>query len=1333
MCPRRSRGTIAEARAADPSRPLAGHVEPHPREEPGDLVFDRLDRIAAEYCERRRLGQEPSIEEYARRHPELAEELRQFLPTLALLDRAGDPVETEAPPATAPGKRVGQYQIVRELGRGGMGVVFEALQAPLGRRVALKVLPVQATLDSQFLERFRREAKAAGKLHHPNIVPVFGGGEADGVHYFAMQYVDGSGLDRVVKLVRNAWDLGPGERLPDTWSRADRLGIVDGLRTGRYDGATRRARRGVGGFTEAERQRYFHEVARIGLQVAEALSYAHANGILHRDVKPSNLLLDAGGHVWVADFGLCKARESADLTLSGDVLGTLRYMAPERLTGLSDVRSDVYGLGISLYELLTLQEVFAHSSPGRLAAAVSRGDLPRPGSVQPGIPADLETIVRKATRPEPHERYATADALAGDLRAFLEGRPISAHPPGLLYYLRLAVRRNAALAGTIGAALFVVLASTVYYVLDLDRARRGAEAAQQEEARQRSRALFRSYVANVAAADSALRAGDVAQARRSLAAAPAELRNWEWRHLESGLDRSTGTIVLDRARVSDVAWDQAVRVVACSSDGRWVAAGAERELVLCAAGGTRISASVRAHPSPITTLAWDPDARWIASTGSWETSAVLWSVPELTELCRLQHRDDVRAVAVSPSGEWIATGTVEGSVCLWDAAPRELAGVLEGHEAEVTWLSFAPSGERLASASLDRTVRLWDVGGRRLDRVLRGHSDIVTCVAWDPTGERVASTSWDGRLVLWEADSGEHVELRTPHSDPVWRVSWSPDGSRLATASEDCSVRLWDALHATPLDAYLGHEGGLMAVAFEVDGEHVVSGSYDMTVKEWSLETPPPVLTLRGHVADVSSAVFHPRKDLLLTAGRDTSVRLWDTQTGEETAVLLGPNGATGIDVSPDGSLLVSGTTTGTVVPWDLESLREGESVPLHSERVIGVAFHPDGRRVASASADGTVVILDLVARRVLFRLDLGGGPVVCVSFSPDGSRLACGTWDGRLQVRNADTGVELFDSRGHTDVVADVCWSPDGERIATASLDRTGKVWDATDGRELLVLGGHAHALTGIVFHPDGTRIATSSRSGALKLWDAGSGLEVATLRGHDSWVNDLAFSPDGRQLASVASDGEVKLWDTIAPVGRTGHVAAARAAGRAVDALVDGLANVTPAEEAIRRVLHEPGLDEREREAALRAVRCRQGSPRGLLESAWETVRARGRDRDDYGTARRRAWCLAVRKDPSDGEYQLALGAAAFRMGDHEDALAALSRALRMSSGSPARTRAATLAFLSMAHARRGRAGSAHADDVEAARRELAELERLAAARSIEDEDVLGLLDEAREVVGD
>jgi serine/threonine protein kinase len=464
-----------------------------------------FDHLAEDFASRLRKGEEPSLTEYADRYPELSDEIRKNFPAIALLERlkrsevGANDAQVGAPGSgrqTMP-ERLGDYRIVRELGRGGMGVVYEAEQESLGRRVALKVLPFHSTSDPVLLSRFLREARAAARFHHTNIVPVFDVGHFEGVHYYAMQYIEGRGLNELFEELRRLRSSEaplssgpPSEKnapLSSTLASglahsvlSGELGLPDEQRAKAQTELINRAaheRAGArklanGSSTPVDRPidsgrpttgdsdlsgltrgRYYHAVARIGVHAADALGYAHSHRVLHRDVKPANLLLDRTGTVWLTDFGLAKI-EGDELTRTGDVVGTLRYVAPERFAGRTDERSDVYGLGLTLYELATLRVAFTESDRHRLVRQIMHDEPPAPRFIDRHLPRDLETIIVKAIAKEPHLRYQSADLFAQDLQSFLGDRPILARRMTWLEYTWRWCRRNPLPAALSAVVLF---------------------------------------------------------------------------------------------------------------------------------------------------------------------------------------------------------------------------------------------------------------------------------------------------------------------------------------------------------------------------------------------------------------------------------------------------------------------------------------------------------------------------------------------------------------------------------------------------------------------------------------------------------------------------------------------------------------------------------------------------------------------------------------------------------------------------------------------------------------------------------------------------------------
>lgn len=423
----------------------------HELDEPVRVERDAVERLADEFLTSYRAGECPTVDDYVHQYPALADDLRGLLKAMMILEDSVPQMDLSAPsgdgtalPADPP-RHIGDFLVVREIGRGGMGIVYEAVQQSLDRQVALKVLSLPGILNPSHLERFRREARAAARLQHRHIVPVFGFGAHDGTHYYAMQYVPGHSLDFVIESLRQSRAANqPAHVSPAPEADTSATALSDTEFS-----------------TIAGRRQFYRSVARIGLQAAGALAYAHAEGVLHRDIKPSNLLLDAKGNIWITDFGLAKTENADELTHTGDFVGTLRYMAPERLEGWSDRCSDLYGLGVTLYELLTVRPFFATQSRAVLLRRIANESPPAPRKIDPDIPLDLETIVLKATAKEPAARYRRAEQMVDDLQRFLADRPILARRTTAIERFGRWCRRNPAtalLATTVAALLVAAIA-----------------------------------------------------------------------------------------------------------------------------------------------------------------------------------------------------------------------------------------------------------------------------------------------------------------------------------------------------------------------------------------------------------------------------------------------------------------------------------------------------------------------------------------------------------------------------------------------------------------------------------------------------------------------------------------------------------------------------------------------------------------------------------------------------------------------------------------------------------------------------------------------------------
>ncbi len=505
-----------------------------PEAEPPD---DVVARAVDDFLDRLQQGEQPEIEAYVREHPEAADTLRRVLPTLAAMHATPETLDEAAEPQGTPHLgQLGDFRLIREIGRGGMGVVYEAEQISLQRRVALKVLPSVGMLDRRQLRRFQIEAQAAAQLHHSHLVPVYGVGSERGTHYYAMQYIEGQSLREILRELR-ARETGDREN-PDGFE-TDRAGpLAASLLAGRFsardqashshddheptrtdplpptsggthDSVGETSSSVVSALTSTTSTRsrpYFRSVATLVVQAAEALEHAHANGVVHRDVKPGNLLVDTDGQLWVTDFGLAQIQNNVEVTLSGDVLGSARYMSPEQASAkhaVMDHRTDVFSLGVTLYELLTLTPAFDGPDREAVLRTLVGTDPSPPRKLNPAIPVELETIVLKAIRKDPADRYETAGALATDLRRFLEDRPILARRPTVPQRVAKWARRNQPVVWAAAAVLLLATAaSTVnaYLIWQHQQATQEALAEARKQRRVAERARRRAEE-NAAAAE----------------------------------------------------------------------------------------------------------------------------------------------------------------------------------------------------------------------------------------------------------------------------------------------------------------------------------------------------------------------------------------------------------------------------------------------------------------------------------------------------------------------------------------------------------------------------------------------------------------------------------------------------------------------------------------------------------------------------------------------------------------------------------------------------------------------------------------------------------------
>ncbi|MGP3924688.1 nSTAND1 domain-containing NTPase [Streptomyces sp. 8N616] len=531
------------------------------------------------------------------------------------------------------------------------------------------------------------------------------------------------------------------------------------------------------------------------------------------------------------------------------------------------------------------------------------------------------------------------------------------------------------------------------------------------------------------------------------------------------------------------------------------------------------------HADSVNAVAFSPDGKLLA-TGSSDHTVKLWNAADHRLLATLRgHTDLVLSVAFSPDGKLLATGSNDRSVKLWDVADRRTVATLPGGALGV---AFSPDGEQLASVSSRARVKLWDVDDRRMVAALRGHGDDVNAVAFSPDGKLLATGSNDRSVKLWDVEDRRTVATLRGHSDNVDAVAFSPDGELLATGSADRSVKLWDVDDRKTLATLREHSDGVNDVGFSPDGRTVASAGGDGAANLWDVAGRRLITSLSGHTDYVLEVAFSSRGNSLATAGFDRTTALWDL---DRSALITHPvTEISSVALSPDGRLLATGGADHRVRIWDVGDRRQIATLTGHTGPVTAVAFSPDGKLLASGGADHRARVWDVAGRRQTATLTGHTGAVMSVAFTPDGRLLATGSDDWTAKLWEVAGRRDVATLTEHTDFVNGVAFSPDGRTVATASDDGTVKLWGVTGHREIATLTGHTGSVQGVAFSPDGNALASSGNDGTVRLWDAAAHRPTATLAGHTGSVRSVAFSPNGRTLASSGNDRTVKVWDAAA-----------------------------------------------------------------------------------------------------------------------------------------------------------------------------------------------------------
>jgi WD40 repeat protein/tRNA A-37 threonylcarbamoyl transferase component Bud32 len=1124
-------------------------------------------------------GRDMATTDLCRDRPDLAVELEARIRALRRMDNlnhhedrtiTGTPLDAQArgsPPSGPPGPVVPGYELLGELGRGGMGVVYKARQVKLGRVVALKMILSGMHAGEADLARFRTEAEAIARLQHPNIIQIYEVGEQDGQPFFSLEFCAGGSLEKKLH----------GTPLPP------------------------------------------QEAARLVEVLARAMQAAHEKNVIHRDLKPANVLLAEDGTPKITDFGLARKLDDHGQTASGAIVGTPSYMAPEQAGGKSKEIGppvDIYALGAILYELLTGRPPFkAASALDTILQVVSDEPAP-PTQLNAAAPQDLETICLKALAKEPARRYTTARELAEDLARFAAGMPVLARPVGRLERAWRWRRRNPVVAGLLAAvAMTLLLGTSVATVLaivarnsaeradqEAASARKAREQAEQdaEEAReartaadkatrqaelsaQEANTRRREAEANLESARRALASAHITQAHAALerqsvalaqppkslvqpriAASPAaaverpgdaiardlldrcapQYRSWDWHYLDWLCDRSLVTLGDHR---------DSVRALAFLDKGN-VLATADRSGVVTfwtARTGNRLR-SFTLLAGKGATFAFSPDGQWLAVGGT-EIALHETGAGKMVRSFKAGP-GRIKALSFCADGLYLACSFEDDAVQVWLPGTGKRIRTLPGAGKAV---AFNADGSMLAAAferaDIEFTtsrVNLYNVQTGEVQRTL---SEVGGPLALSPDGKLLAGI-WTqppvflrsqgfSEVRVFDMDQGKMLHGLDRQVRTYSSVAFHPDSQLVAAGNADNSIKIWQARTGQPAFRLSGHRGAVHAIAFSPDGQLLASASEDRTVKVWDTSTGAGMQTLTPIGGQVTDVVISP-DGRMAAAARAGAAFLWGSQELHQLPGLQGFPGVHGLAFSADSKLLIAGVDQQLVI-WDTATRKVVRTHPC-AGHVVRLAISRDGARLAAllAAANNIVhslSIWDVVAGKEVLVVSVPGGPPVGLAFNPDGSRLALGTASGGAQLLDVVTGRTVLTLGMGGGTVQDIAFSPDGRLLAAACLDQVIRVWDLKKEKECFTLVGHTAQVSSVAFTPDGLRLISASGDrtihrfpikGEVRSWDTESGQNVLTFEAHKLAVLALALGRDGRRLATASCDGTVRIHGRLNPL---------------------------------------------------------------------------------------------------------------------------------------------------------------------------------------------------------
>lgn len=988
-------------------------------------------------------------------HSPLIADLQHLHTAWASVNTSNDDTDLSAAPSSLVGVRqIAGYEVLEEIGRGGMGVVFRANHLGLNRFVALKMILHGGLATPEQLARFRVEAEITARVHHPNIVEIYEIGEQDGIPYFALEWLDGGSLtDRIQKKPLS-----------------------------------------------------LRESISLMVTLAKAVHAAHSQGVLHRDLKPDNILFTANedGSLTpkIADFGLARPVEATDrFTMTGDVFGTVEYMSPEQAKGQSHqvgVGADIYTLGVIFYELLSGQRPFQSVSPRETLNQIIADDPPSLRSHRRNIPRDLEAICERCLQKNPEQRFATALELAEELQRYQQGRPLMTRRSSLGERFWKWIKRHP-MTSLFLVTIFTVLVLgisgvSLAYSLVLEKQQQAQQSASKarEEANNYRAALADSQHL---LAEAAWKDEDSSTALDHLRRIPHDLRHSAWRLARQRAEGSLFTLYGHEA---------SVLAVAVSPDGQLIASGGrDRTIRLWNARTGELQAAFEANSMRVDTLSFNHTGDWIAASCS-SSPTRIWDRRSGQHLRTLP---PAHYLTFHPHLNQLALCT-KGMIQVYDCETGALQFSWQTPASYLRAIRFTPDGSKLLSTGNDGVTRLWQLttdAPEHNPTLLQSFSDKgneVLAMDISPDGLRLATGGKDTTVKVWNLLSGKIEAVIRSHRNKVFAVRFSPEGQRLASGSMDKTIQIHDltSLDLNKRHTLVGHQSTIMSLAFTPDGQRIVSGSHDKTVRLWETRADYHPWTLKPSPLGLKVMALHP--------------------TGSRLALVTEPKkkrirGGRYIHEPFSAKLIVQNLHAPDKPPLVLDHFAKY----LYSAR-----FSNNGQLLAVSTNEGVKV---LHADKLTPHKSFQQKPSIYgkVLFSPDDQKLVS-IGSKSIVCWEVHSGQELF-CINKPFQINDAAWSPNGKYLASCGRSQEIEFWNATTGEKLKSIRTPAQTVNNVVFDPTGRRIVSDSGTTTIQVWDVTSGKQACVLQCKDRTVGDLAFSPDGKELASGSASGEINFWN--------------------------------------------------------------------------------------------------------------------------------------------------------------------------------------------------------------